>query len=319
MDCEMQVREIQMPPLVNPLYGFRIMGSSNGLLCVIIREFGVPLCNLPGSILVWNPATREFREITKTRRTSFCSKWDGNGFGFSATLNDFKIVQIYYEITTQIRAVEVYSLNTGLWKELELGCLEEIGFFLGDCVSANGFICWVGMKEISHNRFIVSFDMAREVFTLIPLPPISTSGIELTVYEDKVGIISLSKIGNYPNCLYFWVDLWVLEESVRSSTERWSWTKIFSSNRHRLELKFSGFPGIIWRNEIVTGSYGKYKEIITSTGCRQVKIDEENFYQYLINIITNEVKRVAIPSSFCYAFNHVESLEPISSLKNLIL
>ncbi|KAI9127133.1 hypothetical protein K1719_001692 [Acacia pycnantha] len=300
MDCEMQVREIQMPPLVNPSYGFKIIGSCNGLLCVVIREFGVPFCNLPGSILVWNPATREFREITKTRRTSFGSEWDHNGFGFSATLNDFKIVQTHND-TTQIRAVEVYSLNTGLWKELELGCLKGISFYPGDCVSANGFICWVGMRKRSYARFLVSFDMAREVFTLIPLHFLSTTGIELTVYEDKVGIISQSIIGNVPKRLYFWIDLWVLEESVGSSTERWSWTKKFSSNRYRLK---SGFPGIIWRNQIVIGSFG---------------IGEENFYQYLMNIITNEFKKVAIPSSFYYAFNHVESLVPISSLKNLIL
>ncbi|KAK4259420.1 hypothetical protein QN277_005753 [Acacia crassicarpa] len=314
MDCEMQVQEIPNPPLISSLFGVMIIGSCNGLLCGVINEYDIPWIVLRSSLLLWNPATREIKVLPKTR-TSEIPNWDCNGFGFSAIVNDYKIVQTYNAGNQFIRAVEVFSLKTGSWKEIELGPLEGAGFITGRCVSANGYIFWSGslFESLKHENdsFIVSFDIAMEVFTLIPLPPLpNIRSFELTVYENKVAILTLSKIGGYPNYFYFLIDLWVLEEGVGSSTNSWSWTKKFSSNPCPSTL---AFPGIIWRNEIVIGSFGKHRLRNTSVG--KYEIEQENLGQYLINIITNKGRMIAIPGCrFGNVYNHVESLLSIGNI-----
>ncbi|KAI9127245.1 hypothetical protein K1719_001804 [Acacia pycnantha] len=300
MDCEMHAHEIPNPPLIGSLFGVMIIGSSNGLLCVVINDYKIPWSVLGCSLLLWNPATREIREISKTR-TSEIPNWDCNGFGFSAIVDDYMIVQTYNDGNEIITAVEVYSLNTGSWKEIELGPLKVVGFSTDGCVAANGCIFWVGFLLEDDESLIVSFDIAIEVFTLIPLPPLpNMTSFELTLYKNKVSILNLS------NC----IDLWVLEEDVSSSNKSWSWTKKFSSNPCPSTLEF---PGIIWGNDIVVGSFGKYRLRNTSGG--KYEIEEENFGQYLINILTNEGKMIAIPGCrFGNVYNHVESLVPIGNI-----
>ncbi|KAI9127062.1 hypothetical protein K1719_001621 [Acacia pycnantha] len=91
--------------------------------------------------------------------------------------------------------------------------------------NANGSTFWGATKRAEgvEEEFdlIVSFDLAMEVFTLIPYPDLTgNSTSDLTVYEDKLCILSLSKIGDFRNYSYFHIDLWVLEEGIGSSTER---------------------------------------------------------------------------------------------------
>ncbi|KAI9127460.1 hypothetical protein K1719_002019 [Acacia pycnantha] len=302
MDCEMHAHEIPNPPLIGSLLGVMIIGSSNGLICVVIHGYKIPWSVLDCSLLLWNPATREIREIPKTR-TSEIPNWDCKGFGFSAIVNDYKIVRTYNDGYEIITAVEVYSLNTGSWKEIEIGPLKGVGFCTDGCVAANGCIFWVGflLEGQDDDSLIVSFEIAIEVFTLIPLPPLpNITSFELTLYKNKVSILNLS------NC----IDFWVLEEDVSSSTKSWSWTKKFSSNPCPSTLEF---PGIIWRNDIVIGSFGKYRLRNTSGG--KYETEEENFGQYLINILTNEGKMIAIPGCrFGNVYNHVESLVPIGNI-----
>ncbi|KAI9127419.1 hypothetical protein K1719_001978 [Acacia pycnantha] len=108
-------------------------------------------------------------------------------------------------------------------------------------VSCNGAIFAYGLKL--GKEVLVSFDIATEVFTLIQWPPLSGDpSINLTVYEDKLALLITSTIGASSK-----VDLWVIEEDMGSSWERWNWIKKFTSDPYPREF----IPWIIWRNEIV--------------------------------------------------------------------
>ncbi|XP_028805673.1 F-box/kelch-repeat protein At3g06240-like [Neltuma alba] len=236
------------------------------------------------------------------------------GFGFSAIVNDYKIVRAYAKYDGVINGVEVYSLSTGSWKEIEFGPLKGVSLF-GGTVTANGSIFWHVLKSDVEDdiEMVVSFDIATEVFTLIPWPPLSDgSSSKLSVYEDKLAVISLSGIGDFPNYLYSLIDLWVLEEVIDSSTERWRWTKKYTCNSCPSMLDY---PVTIWRNEIVCAYLGK--PIFTNeSGGREMETDEENFGLYLINIITNECKMLAVPGRYWgNGFNYVESLVPVGNIQ----
>ncbi|KAI9127060.1 hypothetical protein K1719_001619 [Acacia pycnantha] len=298
LNCDMQLREVQNPPLIRSLSCVKVIGSSNGLLCVEIES--------PSSLLLWNPATRETRQVPITRATNHFNYDCMEGFGYSPTVNDYKLVRTFAEPNFVIYEVEVYSLSTGLWKEIELGDLEGIQLF-DDGVCANGTIFWLGLRlvveedgEDDDMEVLVSFDIAMEVFTVIP---ITCPGLKLTVYEDKIAAISSYRIEGRPYYHHYLFQLWVMEED--SSEERWSWEMKYTS---RSPCPFDLHPGTIWRNEIVMSG------IIGKIG-RGKQNNELTFGLRLFNVTTNDSKMFAIPrhNPMCGVFNYVESLVPVGN------
>ncbi|KAI9123615.1 hypothetical protein K1719_004915 [Acacia pycnantha] len=275
LDCEMQLRDVQKAPLFDSLASAscdNIVGSSNGLLCLVIR-----VCSRFPSLLVWNPVTGDGIKVPISR---IVDMYDDHyvlgyvlGFGFSPLDNDYKIVAIYNENSGLVSGVDLYSLSRRSWKEIEFRNLEK----------ARGWRVDV----------IVSFDMAKEVFTLISWPPLwGNLHCNLALYEDKPAVITTSAIGASSN-----VDLWVMEEDMSSSGERWSWIKKFTSDPH----PWAFIPGTIWINEIVVSG-------IEIGG--DIKKNERR--ACLFNIATNEFKTLEISKYNPHNFvNYVESLVPV--------
>lgn len=93
-------------------------------------------------------------------------------------------------------------------------------------------------------HFIVSFDIAMEVFTFTPMPaldPISVSNS--IIYENRLAVLSYSAFGSS----FFY--LWVIEEDTCASGGRWSWTKKYKGSPYLYPCLL--YPQNIWRNEIV--------------------------------------------------------------------
>ncbi|KAI9127033.1 hypothetical protein K1719_001592 [Acacia pycnantha] len=227
LDSEMQVWEFQNPPLLSYLRQGKILGSSNGLLCV---------------------------EILK-----------------------------------------VYSLSSGSWKEEKIRFNNGTRCVTSRGVTVNGVMFWWGYKTVGeHNdfkRLIVSFDLAMEVFTVIPTPQLKKA-YGFTVYEEKLAIFSW--IGDLAHSV---IDLWVMEEGVGASGEIWSWTKKYSIGPYPCFL----CPRTIWRNEIV----GHSQEGGEST-------------VFFLNLTTKKTCKFAI-GKFGYKewiFNYAESLVPVGGMKS---
>ncbi|KAK4259354.1 hypothetical protein QN277_005696 [Acacia crassicarpa] len=71
----------------------KIIGSCNGWLCFLLGMLCLEGC--PWRLLrLWNPLTREDREIPPIRRVHMCPPI--SGFGFSSIVNDYKIVAFSY-------------------------------------------------------------------------------------------------------------------------------------------------------------------------------------------------------------------------------
>ncbi|KAI9123966.1 hypothetical protein K1719_005266 [Acacia pycnantha] len=296
LDCEMQLRDVQKAPLFDSLASAscdNIVGSSNGLLCLVIR-----VCSRFPSLLVWNPVTGDGIKVPISRIVDMYDDHYVLGFGFSPLDNDYKIVAIYNENSGLVSGVDLYSLSRRSWKEIEFRNLEKVSCYCSRFSSNNkgaifshGLKLGMGMEGV---EVIVSFDMAKEVFTLISWPPLwGNLHCNLVVYEDKPAVITASAVGVTSN-----VDLWVMEEDINSSGERWSWIKKFTSDPH----PWAFIPGTIWRNEIVMSA---------------VEIGEREKNQRrrclcLFNIATNEFKTLEIPKHHRFNFvNYVESLVPV--------
>ncbi|KAI9084664.1 hypothetical protein K1719_033308 [Acacia pycnantha] len=252
--------------------------SSNGLLCMKLSS------NSQDRVWLWNPSIRMVRRVPKSLNEleCFCV-----GFGFSPIINDYKIVKFFVPGYFVVQA-EVYSLRTGLWRKVEVGNLEGV-YGLGCCAfPCNGAIFWIGQKNDvegcnkSRLELIVSFDIAREVFTLIPFPTMTSSlGCynKLASFENKLALFFPSEIENSESWA---IDLWVLEECTDPSMERWSWAKIYTSKPNPYGYSFMIYPEIIWRNEIV---------------CSVEAFDEEDCEGKVVlcNLTTDEFNSFDIP------------------------
>ncbi|XP_028754814.1 uncharacterized protein LOC114714249 [Neltuma alba] len=243
------------------------------------------------------------------------------GFGFSPIVNDYKIVVIYNDRGRDkvwgVYQVRVYSLWAKSWKEIEFGNLE--GLYIDSyhhSVSANGDVFWFGFKSADDDYCsVVSFDMANEIFTVIPLP---ASGYDcfvksLTVYENNLALLCTGWIAQNEHC----VKLWVMEKGSRTSGERWIWTHKYTSNI------CSGlamlFPITIWGNEIMCEpEFESDPESESESESEGEEDDDPITPLYMFNIASNEFRIFSIPDcgkgSSLIIENYVESLVSISNI-----
>ncbi|KAI9084699.1 hypothetical protein K1719_033343 [Acacia pycnantha] len=284
LDCGLQVRQVQNSPSNNSLRHVTIVGSCNGLLCL---ENG-PFNQSPHPLSLWNPATTAVRHVPRTR-TGFADRV--TGFGFSPIVNDYEIVRIYAQFYDVVTRVEVFSLNRGTWKAIDIGNLRGVRLN-SEIVTANGAIFWSGVKLVGEKKegedniyfqededyiegaedevdVIVSFDIAKEVFTVIPGPILDYNA----------------------------------DEDTCASGQTWSWTKRYTSSPFSCRLDPSSMT--IWRNEIVWKPVSKEQDDT-----------ERSDVLCMLNPATNEEKRSVIPyrvDPIYGIYNYVESLVSVGN------
>ncbi|XP_028755883.1 F-box protein CPR1-like [Neltuma alba] len=249
-DCEKQLHEVHNPPEMGSLPCGRIVSSSNGLILYVKSyRYGGVL-----SFFLWNPAIRKIKQVSRKKYD-----FDGNfyiGFGYSPIVDDYKTLVAYVpEGGDEVDQVEVYSLSTQRWKQIEFRNLEGV-YLCSETIPANGAMFWRGstfvMKDCQYPfGLVVAFDIAMETFTLIPLAALeSNSKDKLTVHENKLGVITLTKESTPFSMDTYLIDLCVLDKGMGASQERWSWTKKFSIRRTFLDspvpLGFLGDGSIMY-------------------------------------------------------------------------
>ncbi|XP_061351601.1 putative F-box protein At3g24700 isoform X1 [Gastrolobium bilobum] len=288
----------------------KIVGSCNGLWCVRHTDHA--------KLSLWNPATRQVRQVPGTLidiKNSYHI-----GFGFSPVINDYKIVRISVSefddedqivvLDNDVRShrAEVYSLTTGSWKEIDAINLQNL-YFISNSVTANGAVFWEAtMTSDSESdpdpEFVVSFDIAQEVFTLIkgpPPPPSPTHSYSdtIAVYNNKLTMFRHFVMGNFESSS---IDLWVLENTHTCATGE-SWIKNYSVGPFSRIL----YPLSIWRDEIL---------------CRVElprHVDEYNGVGTVLSLFnpsSNELKKLPTHKHEFYylSFNYAESLVPVDNI-----
>ncbi|KAK4256309.1 hypothetical protein QN277_009192 [Acacia crassicarpa] len=294
LNPEMQIHEFHNTHIIDPLMP-GLVYSSNGLLCLKLSD----------SFCLWNPAIRVVRRVPKSLN-NYKYEHFSVGFGFSPIINDYKIVKLFLSGYFVVQG-EVYSLRTGLWRKVEVGKLEGVYGLGGEAFPCNGEIFWIGKKkDVEGHYWIVSFDIANEVFTLTPFPTSHQRSYNtLASYENKLAILFPTWIENSESYV---IDLWVLEECADPSKGRWNWAKIYTSrpNPYRCII----WPKIIWRNEIVCSveAFPKY----------QIEGEEEDYEGKVVlcNLSTDEFNFFDIP--ICsYSPRILEYVESLVLLDNI--
>ncbi|KAB5516191.1 hypothetical protein DKX38_026839 [Salix brachista] len=205
-----------------------ILGSCNGLVCGLLHRN--PL------IYIWNPSTRESRELAtpSSRELAIPGSSEDSafyGFGYDVKLDDYKIVKGYISTSTNSSdgsnsetKVEVLTLKGNIWRTIQdLRC----GVLLrGRGTSANGVLHWLVLRQEnvrSIKYVMVSFDLSEEKFLeTVPLPGLTG--------DDNIWKLELKVLGDWL-CLYcyrggLFCEAWIM----KGYSSEVSWTRILRFN-----------------------------------------------------------------------------------------
>lgn len=273
----------------------RISGSCHGLICLSV----MPIASI---LIIWNPATRVFKDlpVSTVKRPNAGPIKVVLGFGFDSVSNDYKVVRIV-NYCYPLNQVEIYSLKTDTWKEIQAD-VRFIIFEASSRVFVRGRFHWtaLGFRELNGRELIVTFDLREEVFGQFLLPSFSHGNDSSDEEEDE------GRLGWH---LVAWKD---------------SIGLIVSPNRSK-EKKF-----VMWvMNEYgVAGSWTKYMSfgpcprVNKPLGCQmngEVLLHKENGELVLYDPGTREFKSLPVNGvPYCSeVFNYVASLVPIKGGKDV--
>ncbi|XP_028073769.1 F-box protein CPR1-like [Camellia sinensis] len=202
---------------IDPPFG--IVGSCNGLICISDDQ----AC-YNHEMFLWNPLIRKSVSIPypNVRFRSHGSFMHSLGFGFDSVSNDFKVVRIVHiglDCNRVPPEVELYTLKTGIWRNISDKALPYIVVERSRQAYINGVSHWVAhTPRFGHGgifrNLIVSFDMNNEVFGEISFPE-GIAGedklmqkMSLVVFGETLCLIQHCKsYGEPPHC-----SIWMMKQ-----------------------------------------------------------------------------------------------------------
>ncbi|KAA8526571.1 hypothetical protein F0562_008226 [Nyssa sinensis] len=193
---------------------FQVIDSCNGLLCLVHRT------NTNG-IYIYNPLTRDYLKLPDPISPSQQTREMAIGFGFCSKRNEYKVVEIIHSsaISDLRSEVYVYTVGDGSWRGIG-NVPYVIRWQWASKVFVNGAFHWCSDLPASH---IVSFDIANEVFGVIPGPGIDLGSYSLGVLRGCFSITDSSFLDR--------VEIWVMKEyGVKES-----WVKCFAIYSDQVE------------------------------------------------------------------------------------
>lgn len=181
--------------------------SIDGIICLS--------CPRIEAISLWNPSIKRCKWLpVPLYGKDLSNQVDVSlGFGFDSRSRDYKVVRILCCEETSKILVELYSANANSWRGIQVrGQLSPLR--RGGCeVCVKDVLYWLSKDGLS----LVSFDLRRQVFGLIPLPSCVQQGIfnvEFVDFKDSIAMI----VGNGEGS-----SLWTMD-NVHGEV---SWTKKF--------------------------------------------------------------------------------------------
>ncbi|XP_059630364.1 F-box/kelch-repeat protein At3g06240-like [Cornus florida] len=188
-------------PSKSPQNGVQIVGSCNGLISLAYRALDV--------MILWNPSTRQSRELPKPNFSSdivsLC------GLGYDSSNDDYKVVRASacagaYD---QIK-VEVFSAKHNNWRLIQ-GFHESITILDDSGTYLNGALHWRASRGGLDT--ILALDMEKEEFFEVPQPETRDRNISFHSLGASQGCLSLLCYGYGLE-----VEIWVMKEyGVKSS------------------------------------------------------------------------------------------------------
>ncbi|XP_050217360.1 F-box/kelch-repeat protein At3g06240-like [Mercurialis annua] len=188
----------------NFLFPLKVVGSSNGLLC-LYDYLGI--VRLIKKFIIWNPSIRKSLLIPQP-----CSDLGAPheliGFGFDSRTNDYKLLANGF----------MYSLNCNSWKEIMTAKNITNRIWLSKSVFIHGRFHWLVFGE--EKNVVLMFDLRDEMFREISLPQ-CLENVRLGYLRIQAFGESSIAVTHVINNIRREYDIWVMEEYGTGE-----WTKL---------------------------------------------------------------------------------------------
>ncbi|KZV40698.1 F-box/kelch-repeat protein-like [Dorcoceras hygrometricum] len=171
----------------------RIVGSCNGLICTVLYPF---------SVVLWNPATRKYKELPDSSGDNFSRSY---GFGYDVFNEDYKVSCIDLNPAPNPVQVRIYSLRNDLWTTSEWSHGEV---FDNPGVFVHGAIHWKVYSDgySGSDWDILAQDLTTGKCSTVALPvPRIASGSEIMLGVSGRFLCVFHDHGSYMN-------IWMLKE-----------------------------------------------------------------------------------------------------------
>ncbi|CAL0325036.1 unnamed protein product [Lupinus luteus] len=287
-----ELKELNVPMVSDYDMGFKVIGTCNGLFCILHYSFDQYSC-----LFLWNPTTMQTKLILEPQNSALLPyKVPPNcliGFYFNQYVNDYEVVRLhsFEDIESAclddslskvcVVRVEKYSHRSGLWREIEC---------YGPSVTVNGILFWtencVTLEE-KRTLFWIAMEVSEKISEEVgkiefPYKSKDCSEVykKVAVYNDSLALLICSENKLMEQCL----DLWVFHDKYEDIQ---CWSKVitigmFSKLEH---------PVGIWKDEILMAT-----SKVLHCGSRIIALPQENGFM----------------SGFSYnVFNYDESYVPL--------
>nr|XP_043633542.1 F-box/kelch-repeat protein At3g23880-like [Erigeron canadensis] len=239
-----------------PSKDFEVVGSCNGILCVVDKQ---------KIFTLWNPSIRRKLTIPLPQRyTADTRDLRALGFGVDPITDDYKIVMISYSQTDP----SVYSMKTNTWSIIDSPTMPLKKVMSRACL-VNGTLYWV-VECTTTEICIMTFDLSINVCGKIEFPEPWDATTKLMIIKDSLAVL-------YTECLNEWI--WVIEERNNSA----SWSRVVSSPT----CSFYEPVGRVL--QLSNGDFLLHKYNLGLTVCNPVRGESSFPCSYISDIIDMEI------------------------------
>ncbi|XP_010268500.1 PREDICTED: F-box protein CPR30-like [Nelumbo nucifera] len=223
---------LHLPFRKRPVKNLQLVGTCNGLVCISLNS---------KLTYLWNPTTRDYKELPRQIPKSRCRgwRWVYWGFGFNPISDEYKVVRVVTFSALDKTEVHVYTLGTNSWGSVELGDIEfnidthgrwlQLNQSLG-----NRSLHWIAKKKNmafyeANSTILVSFDLEEEMFREILLPESAKKAdvsLELSSFNGFLSIFCSSCFQS--------LEVWVMKDYDGQQT----WITTFSIGRFDLYVRY---------------------------------------------------------------------------------
>lgn len=263
-------------------------GSCNGLVLLV---------GCHENLILWNPSTRECREISYPHSTKYVYNTRIYGLGYDSINDDYKLgVVIFTDGEHRSYVISVFSLKTNRWKKRVTNCpywpCETDPEMAATVV--NGALHWVMVDYDNGESYkIVGFDLATESLKEMALPTYLESWDNDGDYFLGVLGGCLCLVGGVCNSVSKSVNVFVMKEYGVEE----SWMNL---------INFTYEEDSPWMGPIA----------FTSSGDILVELERENKL-LTVNSETKEIKEISMDTKkHTILFAHVESLVSVYGSSN---
>ncbi|KAL1825721.1 hypothetical protein ACET3Z_012499 [Daucus carota] len=208
--------------LRNKPHGFEIVGSCNGIICLLVDNV---------HFLLWNPSTMQAKRTTKILKNQ--RDWN------CPFTRRRPFITPIFNADNFVPVLQLYSANTDAWKEIHV-CDTSIARELLKLRLKFGPVI-DGILYMGNKTRLVSFDLHYEVFTVLTFPRSRLLRSDVLEFNGSVAVIQSDVNGSK--------SLWTLD-NIHGEV---SWTRKFIMHDELPWIKSYLGRGLFWGREGLGG------------------------------------------------------------------